>query len=330
MTGLWRAILLFIASFCALLWAAGVAFDRFVPWRSYQDPRARLLWDGDYDGSPIVLLGDSEFSSYYVDSPAQTLWARLADVAGVRVFPAALNGAKPDDMLAAARHIAQAWPAGTVVYTDVPPTRFVVTRAEEPPLGNYPDALMRRHGLAPAGAGPLQQLEAAVYRTAVRPFFLVRNREYLGNILDRPEHFGRYAHHHRVWNEDERFARGRFTMFERNVVLDAPPRPFDWLLELNQILRDADFRPALVFTPPNEGLIDAYAVDATRLKDSLRQTQDAAMRYAREHGIDVIDLTGAIPSECFADLVHTNVCGDDIIARRIAEHHAALANAANR
>lgn len=324
------AVVAFALSFGVALWGAGVAFDRLVPWRDYQDPRARLLWDGDYDGSPIVLIGDSEFSSYYVDSPAQTLWARLEAMRRVRVFPAALNGAKPDDMLAVARHVARAWPASTVVYADVPPTRFVVTRVEEPPLGNYPDALMRRHGIPPAGAGPLQQLEAAVYRTAVRPFFLVRNREFLGNIVDRPEHFGRYAHHHRVWSADERFARDRFTMFERNAVLDARPRPFDWLAELSAILSAANLRPTLVFTPPNEALIDAYATEPARLKEHLRQIQEAAIRYAREHGVDLIDLTGAIPSECFADLVHTNVCGDDIIARRMADHHAATAGAVDQ
>jgi len=59
------------------------------PWRRYQDPRARILWDGAFDGSRLVLLGDSLFCSFYVDSPQETLWARLEARTGQRVFPGA-------------------------------------------------------------------------------------------------------------------------------------------------------------------------------------------------------------------------------------------------
>ena len=37
-------------------------------WRQYEDPRARILWDGAFDGTRVVLLGGSEFASMYVDA----------------------------------------------------------------------------------------------------------------------------------------------------------------------------------------------------------------------------------------------------------------------
>ena len=133
---------LFSTGLAALMLGSEILVTSMTPWRRYQDPRARILWDGAFDGSRLVLLGDSLFCSFYVDSPAETLWARLEACTGQRVFPGALNGAKPSDVLAAAVHVSREWPMGATVFIDVGPTRFVVTRVEDPPMGNYPDVFL--------------------------------------------------------------------------------------------------------------------------------------------------------------------------------------------
>ena len=88
-------------------------------------PRARILWDGAFDGTRVVLLGGSEFASIYVDRRPDRLCARLEAYTGQRVFPGALNGARPPDVLAGAVHVSREWPAGTTVFISLAPTRFV-------------------------------------------------------------------------------------------------------------------------------------------------------------------------------------------------------------
>ena len=66
---------------------------------------------------------------------------------GERVFPGALNGARPPDVLAAAMHISREWPRGTTVFISFAPTRFVESLAPEPATGNFADVYFRRYGI---------------------------------------------------------------------------------------------------------------------------------------------------------------------------------------
>lgn len=309
----------FAASLAVLLLGSEVLLTSMTPWRRYEDPRARILWDGAFDGTRIVLLGSSEFASIYVDSFSDTLWSRLEAYTGQRVFPGALNGARSPDVLAAAMHISREWPNGTTVFIGVPPTRFVVSRAEEPPTGNFADVYFRRYGIDAANDGVLRRVEGKIYRWLLRPFFADRTRSALAHLVDRPVPPGWMRH--RVWFQEQKAPKERFELFERNLVMGVRPRAFDWLAQIKHQLEEADMRPVFVLTPLNEALIRRYAsmYPADSILHHLRGTVAAVRTHLDETGAAVIDITDGFPSQCFFDLVHANTCGEDLMATTLAE-----------
>jgi hypothetical protein len=312
-------VVLFSAGLAALLLGLDVLVTSMTPWRRYQDPRARILWDGAFDGSPLVLLGDSLFCSFYVDSLEETLWARLEARTGQRVFPGALNGAKPSDLLAAAVHVSREWPMGATVFIDVGPTLFVDNQLEDPPTGNYPNVFLTQYGIDVDNDGVLQQLKGQIYRWLLKPFLAVRTRYALANMVDQNDYrkpFGNF-----VWSTNREFAMARFALFERNVVLGASPRPFGWLLEMKKQLEDAGMKTVFVLTPLNEALVRSFASvhSSDALLRYLGEIALAVRTYVEANRADFVEFREGFPADCFSDLVHTNACGDDLIAARLAE-----------
>ena len=312
-------VILFSAGLALLMSGVDILVTSVTPWRRYQDPRARILWDGAFDGTRLVLLGDSLFCSFYVDSPEETLWARLEARTGQRVFPGALNGAKPADLLAAAVHVSREWPTGATVFIDVGPTRFVDTRVEDPPMGNYPDVFLTQYGIDVDDDGVLRHLQGQLYRWLLKPFFAARTRSALANMIngnDYQKPFGNF-----VWSKDREFAMARFAFFERNIVLGASPRPLGWLRDVKKQLEGAGMKPVFVLTPLNEALIRSYASLHTSdtLLSHVREITAAVRAYIETNRAAFIDFDEGFPPECFSDLVHTNACGNDLIAARLAE-----------
>ena len=309
---------LFLVGLAVLLRGVDILVTSMTPWRSYHDPRARMVWDGEYHGSRLVLLGDSVFCSFYVDSLEDTLWARLEARTGERVFPGALNGATSSDILAAAVHVSREWPTGTTVFIDVAPTQFVVTRLEDPPMGNYPDTFFTQYGIDVENDGVARQLQGQFYQW-LTPFFAVRTRSILANMVDRRDY--RKPFGHLVWSENREYAMARFALFERNLVLGASPQPLRWLKDMKKQLEDARMHPVFVLTPLNEALIRSFASvhSSESLLTHLNDIAVSAKKYLKENRAAFIDLSEGFPEECFADLVHTNTCGDDLIAARLAD-----------
>jgi hypothetical protein len=305
-----------------LLRGVDILVTSMTPWRSHHDPRARLVWDGEYDGSRLVLLGDSVFCSFYVDSLEDTLWARLEARTGERVFPGALNGATSSDILAAAVHVSREWPTGTTVFIDVAPTQFVVTRLEDPPMGNYPDTFFTQYGIDVENDGVARQLQGQFYQW-LKPFFAVRARSILANMVNQRDYRKPFGDGDFVWlhGSQTQYARARLVLFERNLVLDASPQPLRWLGDVKKQLEDASMHPVFVLTPLNEALIRSFASvhSSESLLTHLNEITVSAKKYLEENRAAFIDLSEGFPAECFADLVHTNTCGDDLIAARLAE-----------
>jgi hypothetical protein len=309
---------LFLVGLAVLLRGVDILVTSMTPWRSYQDPRARMVWDGTYDGTRLVLLGDSLFCSFYVDSLEDTLWARLEARTGQRVFPGALNGAKPSDVLAAAIHVSREWPTGTTVFIDVSPTRFVVTQVEDPPMGNYPDTFFAQYGIDVETGGVLRHFQGRLYQL-LNPFFAVRTRSSLANMVDQRDY--RRPFGHLVWSEKREYAMARFALFERNLVLGASPQPLRWLRDMKKLLEDARMHPVFVLTPLNEALVRRFARvhSSESLLTYLGGIGVSVRQYLDENGAAFIDLSGRLTADCFADLVHTNTCGDDLIAAGLAD-----------
>jgi hypothetical protein len=309
--------LLFAVTLAGLLIGFEHVLTSRTNWRRYADPRARILWDGTYDGTGIVLLGGSEFASVYSQSPSQTLWSRLEAYTGQRVFPGALNGARVPDVVAATIHVSREWPAGTRVFISLPPTRFVASRAPEPPEGNFASAFLRRYGIDGNNDDRWHRFKGMIYIWLLKPFTGDRTRSALVNLVDRPQPPPWMRH--RVWSR-EQVAQTRFENLDRNLIVGASPRPLESLGRIKDELERAGMRSVFVLTPLNETLVRAFATvhPSESILEYIHETIAAAKTALSRHHAEVIDLTGAVPSECFFDLVHVNTCGDDLMATEIA------------
>jgi len=207
---------------------------------------------------------------------------------------------------------------GAIVFIDVGPTRFVVTRVEDPPMGNYPDVFLTQYGIDVDNDKVWRRLQGSLYRWLLKPFLAVRTRSALANMVNRNDYrkpFGNFA-----WSKDREFAMARFAFFERNIVLGASPRPLGWLLEMKKQLEDAGMTPVFVLTPLNEALIRSFASLHTSdaLLSYLGEITAAVRAYVEANRATFVDFTEGFPADCFSDLVHTNACGNDLIAARLA------------
>jgi hypothetical protein len=311
-------VILFAVSLAALLTAFETVLTSTTAWKRYEDPRERILWDGAFDGTRIVLLGGSEFASVYVNALSDAVWTRLEVYTGQRVFPGALNGARLLDVLAAVTHVSREWPAGTTVFIGVPPTRFVASHAPEPPAGNFATVYFRLYGVDGSDASTLRRFKGQIYRRGLKPFLAERTRTALAALVDphRPPPWMR----HRVWS-DERAAQDRFEFFERNLIPGADPRPLGALNRMKHELDAAGMRPVFVLTPLNEPLIRAFARvrPAESTLHDIRRTIAAVRTNLDQNRAEVVDFTDGVPSPCFFDLVHVNTCGDDLMAKQLSE-----------
>lgn len=301
----------------------GAAVEHTDTWRQgTQNPRQRILWDAKDDGSRVVLIGDSVLASCYVDTPAQTLWARLAARLGERVFPAALDGATPADLLLVARRVASLWPAGTTALVGIHPARIFVD--EDRGLLDTPRYEPWLAEGSPIGA-------------RLRPFladhvFLVgryeRLHEYFhGTLAPEASYYGVGVNRDRRWDEGDGFARWRFDELERLLEAGGAHRlltRLDWIDAMDAELRRGGLRPVFVLTPLNQAQLEAHAGGRDTMPRALAASR--ARLLARLEGgtpgFEFVDLYTSLGSEAFADLIHPNVAGDDALAAALARAEA--------
>ena len=328
----WAALWKLGAASLGLLLAL-VASDRFLGsliendarWRSSQDPRERILWDSEFDGSPVVLIGDSEFCSWYVDSPQETLWARLSARSGKRVFPAVLNAAAPKDILLIAERVAALWPPGTTAFIGIIPTRIFVPHKTSLPSATYYGAQFRllvNHHYADEGW--LQRVEGRLILDLARRSFLIGNQKWILRYLKArlkggPEPLPADARN-RTWNIDGGFALNRFRSLESTLAAGSVNHvvPLSWVRSLEEVLSDRGIRPVFVLLPLNAALIRQYSDEKVATEQVLRSSHDYLVRELLASGFSFVDLFRELDSSSFADLLHTNSRGDDAIAAALS------------
>jgi hypothetical protein len=303
--GLFLGVLFYAVS---LLFSA--LFAQAWDWRSWQDPRKRLLYEPVPGNSDIILLGDSIWISSYVKSEEDALWKVLEKLTGKRVFNATLNGADPPDFLNAVKLLPKRETTGTVVFLDVVPTRFLSRNYVEPAQGNYPgefsglvaDGLIRR------------------FMVSLRKPLLVFDTDIVMNCLLRKTYFSVGDDRPRVWAKDGDFALKRFQTFERYIVDTDDLRRMDWITGLKTALDRKGYRLVIVVTPVNQFLIREYAgkdkaeIYLTRIS----RARGALVRFLQENQIEYVDCSGEADADGFADLIHTNARGDEKVAEKMA------------
>jgi len=95
---------------------------------------------------------------------------------------------------------------------------------------------------------------------------------------------------------------------------------FSKLGMIAEVLRRAKLRPVIVLTPLNTELIKQYsASDSSKVIGRFSKYRESIRSYLENKNIIFLDLTDLVPSEGFADLVHTNAFGDALISRKLAD-----------
>ena len=309
------------------VWLLGSLIEHDPAWPLSQNQRERILWDSEFDGSPVILIGGSEFISGYVDSPRETLWARLAARSGLRVFPAALTGADPQDMLLVARRVAALWPPGTTAFIGIIPTRiFFPVTTFLPTRSRYGAQFRRLVDLPDPSDGWLERVDRRLVFELSQRSFLIRNQEFLLPYLEarlrrRPMPFRDAFFRNRVWNVEGDSALSGFRRLEAVLAASGVDHtvPFRWVRALDEVLTRRGIRPVFVLTPLNSTLISQYSDGRVPAEPILTASHDYLVRALLASGYEFVDLFRSLGSSSFADVLHTNSRGDDEMALALSD-----------
>jgi len=311
-----------LLAFALLLLAVNAALQGLVlrPLAPRCDPRTRILYARDLGAYPVALLGESVFSSFYVDREEQTLWRRLEQETGLPVFPGALDGARAGDILAAARYAGGRFPAGAIVFVESHPANTWLP-GEERYRGRFFVG-----GFLYGDLDPVRRAWNAWGQPLVAD--LLRTREMLGRSRPKSTFFGVGPHADRAWDADDEGARERYQLLEEHVATGKLAFSADLgaMQQVHDLLREAGLRPVVVLTPLNGWEIERYSSPAgARAVRALFDERHRQLRaFAKERDLALLDLYQAVPSPGFSDLIHTNAGGDRIMARALAEKVRAL------
>jgi len=279
------------------------------------DPRTRVLYARDLGTYPVALLGESVFSSFYVDREEQTLWRRLEQETGLPVFPGALDGARAGDILATARYMGGRLPAGAIVFVESHPANTWLAGEER-----YRDRFFVG-GFLYGELGPVRSAWNAWGQPLVAD--LLRTREMLGRSRPKATFFGVGPQADRAWDADDEGALDRFRLLEEHVAMGklAFAPDLGAVQRVHDTLRGAGLRPVLVLTPLNGWEIERYSSPggARTIRSLFDERHRQLLAFFQEKGIPHVDLYQAVPSPGFSDLIHTNATGDRIMARALAE-----------
>lgn len=299
-----------------LLYFAGYWIEYHSQWRVVQNPRTTMLWGGKYDGSRLLILGSSTLNSSRTDTSDQSVWSRLAARMGEPVFAGSLDGAQTADVHNQAKVVAASWPAGSVAFIDVAPTKFVTkVKTSSTESGNYTSRFANLVQI-----DNLQQKPSVYLGNLLQPlashFFIYRNIDEVGVYLKSLVHgaVSQDLHNYRVWTRDP-VAGLLFEKFSASLHGSYVEDYDNYFLKTQQILSARGIRPVFVLTGLNKPLIRQYAPDGgAQMIGMFERNRSKLKQYMETHQLQYLDLTDAVPSECFADMVHTTICGDDALA----------------
>lgn len=293
-----------------LLAAGNYALTHDGTWKQYQNPRTRLLWDRVSDNERIVMLGDSVFTSGYIDKSSEALWELIESRSNAEVFNGSLVGAKESDLLLAARMISQQG-RGRVLIVDLTPSRFLRTNEPDKRGGNFnreiEEKLVRSYFdiLSVQLFGQMPILDKQIFSNTLKKALITKGKNE-NNIS---------------WKDNPRLADERMAKFIRLYRENDNLKPFDFVGRLNEIIETSGNKALFVLTPLNTGLLKFYAAHGQRNFIPTFDTFHARLtNYLDQHKIRYIDLYDGLDEDCFVDAIHTNTCGDLFMAIRIADY----------
>ena len=300
----------FAGSFFLLLWPLARTVHQY---EIQYEPREALFHDGSIGRYPFVLMGSSVFCSVHVDDDRETIWNKFGSFTGQKCFPGALSGARDGDFLGMARYIADNARKDATVFIDITPVYLATYGKAKYRADSYPDEI---GDLLAEKSVPGQRL------------YNYMNLDYLDHVrrlLRRDKKTGESQFHDRsyniVWNGKSDFARNRYELLLPDITGPSVEN-MDVFQKIHAIFRAKNINAVYVLTPLNKKVLYAFSPkkEADFLRVKLDRLHDRAKLFLDRRKIPYIDLFCAVPDSGFADLVHTNASGDEVIARALAEY----------
>ena len=290
----------------------------FVPgMQSVTDPRKYLFTQKDFSEYNYAIIGDSVFCSYLVDSIDDTMWSRFEVLTGQKLFPAALNGATIADMVDASEYLATQLPNGATVFIGLIPTRFVgkgIVRHR-----NYFNDFDRLRKYRDASF--FQKAATGVTDFVFNDFLLYTEPYSLEKYLRKKK--GDYDTGHKTWDKDAwQKAISQYRTFVETQNKLKTHIDFVALEQIRENLSEKNIQTVFVLSALNQGLINEFSEpeEAATLIEKFRTTKNSLVDYFNRSQMEYIDLFDKIETECFADLVHQNTCGDEVMARAFSRY----------
>jgi hypothetical protein len=285
--------------------------------QALSDPRKFLFVQKDFSNFNYAIMGDSVFCSYRVDSIDDTMWKKFEKMTGQQCFPAALNGATIADMVDESKYLATRMSEGSTVFVGLIPSRFVgkgIVRHR-----NYFNDFeqLRSNG----NASSFKVASTKLIDFIFSDFLLYREPYSLEKFLRKKK--GTFDIGHVVWSRAKSdHANKHYRIFVEN---QKRLKTYIDYVALEQILENFNtnsIHVVFVLSGLNHGLINEFSdqAEATELIAKFRNARDSLVDYFDRSNSDYIDLFDSIKSECFADLVHLNTCGDEATAQAFADY----------
>jgi len=270
------------------------------------EPKRAVLNRMTTEGFQYALLGSSVFLSNYYTNEEDAIWKRFEFYSGEKCYPGALIGARKDDLIQMAVLMVRHLPPRAMVFISISPTDFTVY--ERKTDAAYKKELMElRH-----------ELTCFVCRV-----FNYMNVEYLHYAIQYlKKTFGGANHTAHSDEAEDDLAYTRYKQFIKTKLKKPSKEQMEYLKDLQSVFSQKGVRSVFVLMPFNRSLIHAFSDDdeAATVEQGLDGIRNEVDMYLKAIQAEVINLDGKIPEDGLSDLEHTNIKGDDYVARALAEY----------
>lgn len=300
-------------------------FTYYINWEQSQDIRKRILWDFcNYGSSSVVLIGDSIFNSNYVTHDSESIWENVKLLTNKKIFNGALNSVKANDFLSQVRVINKNWPKNTVAVIDINVIRFSRFN-KSMSVSDYADYFNR---IIPnvEYKSLIDKLSNKLiyYVSYYIPLLKIKDiiPDYVNYVRNKPN-ASKYTikdnNDIAIWINDAN-ALKQFEYIKKVTDYDKLSFDFKLIKNISNELITHKNIPLFVITPWNKCLIlSADRVDGKKIENYYNRIHVDLINFLRVNNIEYLDLSDSFSSDYFADVLHPNKRGDELVANKISE-----------
>lgn len=275
---------------------------------SHLDERKSIFYEFDLSDYEVVITGDSVFCCNYSTNSSKTIWAAIAHFSGKKVFPGAIDGSKPRDLINTAEYLSEKLKPGTVVFLDSTPSR----KWDNMTAANYHNRFFLLRGYTDKYLSFKEELFNTYIVPVTRGWFRGRDLFEVGASIA-----GRSYYKSKVknWRDSiEETKKNRKLHAKKEGVTSDSNRVS--LLKISEIYRKKGIRLVVVITPFNMEMARLLGDETTKAMDNHENT----VSFLKNNGIEYLDFFSEIESDMFVDMIHTNTEGDYLMAKKMAHY----------